>query len=80
MESFRQRELEERDPGAPQADGSLLLGPGSKQNLSWLNNPTQTEATAVTAEENPNRQLFLTLFYGLTPSVPTSDVTPSDFR
>lgn len=45
---------------APKADGQLALGPGSKENLSWINNPTQTEATAVTAGENPNRLLFTT--------------------
>ncbi len=45
---------------APQADGHLVLGPGSKQNLGWTNNPTQTEATAITGGENPNRLLFTT--------------------
>ena len=45
---------------APQADGGLTLGPGSKQDLSWVNNPTQTEAQAITAGNNPNRLLFTT--------------------
>ncbi|RPJ10040.1 MAG: CocE/NonD family hydrolase, partial [Deltaproteobacteria bacterium] len=45
---------------SPKADGRLALGPGSKGGLSWVNNPTQTEATAVTAEKNPNRLLFTT--------------------
>ncbi len=45
---------------APLADGRLVLGPGSKEDLSWVNNPTQTEATAVTAGDNPNRLLFIT--------------------
>jgi X-Pro dipeptidyl-peptidase len=46
----------------PQANGSLVLGPGSKQSLSWVNNPTQTEATAITGGDNPNRLLFTTGF------------------
>ena len=46
----------------PQANGSLVLGPGAKQSLSWLNNPTQTEATAITGGDNPNRLLFTTGF------------------
>lgn len=45
---------------APQADGRLVLGPGSREGLSWVNNPTQTEVTAVTAGDNPNRLLFTT--------------------
>ena len=44
----------------PQANGRLVLGPGSRQNLSWTNNPAQTEATAITGGENPNRLLFTT--------------------
>ncbi len=43
---------------APRADGSLALGRGSREDLSWVNDPTQTEATAVTAGQNPNRLLF----------------------
>lgn len=43
---------------APQADGRLVLGRGSREDLSWVNDPAQTEATAVTAGENPNRLLF----------------------
>ena len=45
---------------SPRADGRLALGTGSKGAISWLNNPNQTEATAVTAGENPNRLLFTT--------------------
>ncbi|MBN2506463.1 MAG: CocE/NonD family hydrolase [Verrucomicrobia bacterium] len=45
---------------APRADGRLVLGPGSKDHLGWVNNPTQTEATAITAGDNPNRLLFTT--------------------
>lgn len=45
---------------APQANGSLSLGPGSKQRLSWRNNPHQTEAAAVTGGDNPHRLLFTT--------------------
>ncbi|HEY5910983.1 MAG TPA: CocE/NonD family hydrolase C-terminal non-catalytic domain-containing protein, partial [Verrucomicrobiae bacterium] len=45
---------------APRADGRLTLGPGSREGLSWANDPAQTEATAVTAGENPNRLLFTT--------------------
>jgi len=45
---------------SPRADGRLALGPGSKGALSWVNKPTQTEATAVTAGENLNRLLFTT--------------------
>lgn len=47
---------------APQANGYLSLGPGSKTSLSWVNNPIQTEATAITAGESPNRLLFTTGF------------------
>ena len=43
---------------APQADGRLVLGRGSREDLSWVNDPAQTEATAVTAGQNPNRLLF----------------------
>ena len=43
---------------APQADGRLLLGQGSRESLSWVNDPSQTEMTAVTAGQNPNRLLF----------------------
>ncbi len=46
----------------PQADGRLVLGPGSRQNLSWTNNPAQTEARAITGGENLNRLLFTTGF------------------
>lgn len=45
---------------APRADGRLALGPGSKDDLSWINNPAQTEATAITTGDNPNRLLFTT--------------------
>ncbi len=45
---------------APLADGRLVLGRGSKEDLSWVNDPTQTEATAITAGDNPNRLLFTT--------------------
>lgn len=45
---------------APLADGRLVLGRGSKDDLTWVNKPTQTEATAVTAGDNPNRLLFTT--------------------
>ena len=45
---------------SPKADGRLAMGPGSKEVLSWRNDPNQTEATAVTAGENPNRLLFTT--------------------
>ena len=44
----------------PRANGDLVLGSGRKQTLSWVNDPTQTEATAVSAGENPNRLLFTT--------------------
>ncbi len=45
---------------APVANGHLVLGPGSKTELSWVNNPAQTEAEAVIGGENPNRLLFTT--------------------
>lgn len=44
----------------PQANGGLVLGRGSKGESRWVNNPAQTEATAVTAGQNPNRLLFTT--------------------
>lgn len=44
----------------PRANGDLILGPGRKQTLSWVNDPTQTEAAAVSAGDNPNRLLFIT--------------------
>lgn len=44
----------------PQSDGRLVMGPGGKGELSWFNDPAQTEASAVTAGNNPNRLLFTT--------------------
>lgn len=43
---------------APRGDGLLALGRGGAEYLGWVNNPQQTEATAVTAGQNPNRLLF----------------------
>jgi X-Pro dipeptidyl-peptidase len=44
----------------PRADGRLVLGRGSSAGATWVNDPTQTEAKALTAGDNPHRLLFTT--------------------
>ncbi len=45
---------------APQVDGRLVVGQGSRTSLNWVNDPEQTDATALTAGQNLNRLLFTT--------------------